>query len=445
MNEDQLIDLLKNLDDDLVEKEINKLLEGVEIDMDSIHKKANEKLRNNNKKVKSRKKLPYVAAACVCLFSITAVYADDISQAIQSFFNKTPVYSTVVDGEAYYLKGSKSLDKNIKLESVMVSEGNLEVELSSDLSEEELENISIISKNDLNTIYEVGGYSKEGDKYSFSFANEKEKNYNIKPFKEFTLMIAGKSYDVSLEKAKSLDANSKICTNDSQKNIEGVNMGAKLIDNNEKLNIQLIASFNDKDLKLSSLGTPIDKKVVSVTENKKDGIFGSGTSSRTEDLYVWDKMNNKYKLEIPKDAKGRPVTTFETNAPKGENLTVKVPAIIAGYEKTMDSFKLDIPESGEANVNKEIDFKVQKAIMKSIKRVSPTSAQIEFELNTHRDKNITIRSFDLYSKDFKKISTEINGNKGIVNLEFDKDMENTNIEISYPDFVMNGDWTIDMK
>lgn len=53
MNEDKLMQLLSNLDDDLVEKEIDKLLEGVEIDMESINKKAHDKLNselNNGQK-----------------------------------------------------------------------------------------------------------------------------------------------------------------------------------------------------------------------------------------------------------------------------------------------------------------------------------------------------------------------------------------------------------
>ncbi len=444
MNEDKLMELLNRIDDDLIEQEIDKLLEGVEIDMESIKKKGYKKLENN--KVK-RKRIPYIIAACICVLSMTIVYAEDISQAIKAFMNKTSVYSTIVDGEAYYLKEGYDLNKDIRIENVMVSEGNLEIEITTGFSKDELGEINIIPKNNPNIIYYPGGYSEEENKYNFTFMNKAEENYNIKPFKDFNIIIGGNSYNVSLEKAKSLDLDKKIYTSNVIKNnLQGVDIGAKLIDNNGKLNIQLIAGFEDKDLKLVKFGKPFKQKVFYEVEDKgKDGIFSSGTSNRTEDLYVLDEMKNQYKLEIPKNAKGRPVTTFETNAPKDKSLTLKLPAIIASYEKTIDSFSLDIPNEGEVALNKEIDFNIQKAIIKKIKRMSETSAQVELELNTHGDENIKIRSFDIYSPDIKKISTEFNGNKGIMNLEFDKNMNKTNVKISYPDFIMNGNWVIDMK
>lgn len=445
MKEDQLIELLSNLDDDLVEKEIDQLLEGVEIDMESINKKVNQKL-NNNKKVKGRKRFSYVAAACVCLLCITTAYADDISEAIKAFFNKTPVYSTIVDGDAYYLKEIYSLNDDIQIKSIMVSKGNLEMELTSDVDLSELSDIKIIPKNDPDTVYFPGGYSgsEDGKEYYFHFMNETEENYNIKPFKELELIIAGNSYDVSLQEAKSFDTNNEIYT--SENSIKGVNIGAQKIDKNEKLNIQLITAFEDKDLELVRLGKPAETKVVSRTENRgKEGIIGSSTGSKTEDLYVVDETNHEYKLEIPKDAKGRPVTIFETNAPKDQNLTLTLPAVLVSYNKTIDSFELNMPKEGEVVLNKEIDFNIQKAVVKKIKRVSPTSAQVEIQLNTKEDENINIRHFDFYSPDMKKISAEFEGDKGIIDLQFDKNIDATKIEISYPDFVMNGNWMMDIK
>ncbi|MCT4620946.1 MAG: hypothetical protein N4A62_16360 [Marinisporobacter sp.] len=444
MNEDKMIEFLSNLDDDLIEKEVDKLLEGVEIDMDHIKKKACDKLNKSNRKGKRKKRFPYVVAACICLLSMTIVYADDISQAIKSFMNKTPVYSTIVDGEAYYLKESYDLNKDIQIKSLMFSEGNLEMKINSNLSKSELGEINIIPKGDPDTIYFPGGYSEEGNEYFFSFANKKEKNYNIKPVKDFQLIIAGNIYDLSLEKAKSLNTNEEIYT--SKSNIKGVNIGAKKFYENGKVNIQLITSFEDQDLKLSRFGKPIETKAEFTTENKgTEGIVSSSTCTKREDLYVFDEKNNQYKLEIPKDSTGRPVTIFETNAPKDKNLTLKLPSIITVYEKNMDSFELSIPKEGERILNKEIDLNIQKAVFKKIKRTSPTSAQVEFELNTDGNENIHIRSFDFYSHDVKKISGEFNGDQGMINLEFDKDMDTTNVEIAYPEFIMNGNWVINMK
>lgn len=447
MNEDKLMELLNNMDDDLIEKEIDKLLEGADIDMDSIKKKAHQKLNSNNKKVKGKKRLPYVVAACLCLLTITTVYADDISQAIKSFFNKTPVYSTIVDGDAYYLKESCTLNNDIKIESVMVSEGNLEIEVTTDLSLSELGEINIIPKNSTNKVYFLGGYSQGENEYYFSFMNKTENNYNIKPFKDFRIIIAGNSYHISLEEAKRLDSNDKIHTaNATENNIKGVNIGATIAEENEKLNIQLITLFEDENLKLDKLGKPTESKVLSTFEDLgEEGTIATSTGNKVDSIYVFDEKDNKYEIKTQQNSKGRPITVFETTAPKDKRLILKLPAIIASYSKKVGSLSLNIPDEGEVTLNKEIDFKIQKAIIRKIKRVSPKSANIEFELNTNGDKDINIRSFNFYSADIRKISAEFNGDKAVVNLEFDRHIDTANIEISNPSFVMNGNWIINLN
>ncbi|AKL97299.1 hypothetical protein CACET_c38710 [Clostridium aceticum] len=451
MNEDKLMQLLNSLDDDLVEKEINKLLEGVEIDMNAINKKAHQKLGRKNKKIFTRKKLTYVAAACLCILSITAIYADDISQTIKSFFNKTPIYSTVVDGEAYYLKEPHSLNDYITLESIMVHEGKLEMELTTDLEiEDELANISIIPKNNPSVVYYLGGYGKvseEKNRYLFSFMNGVEENYHIKPFKDFIFNITGNTYEVSLDKAKSLDLNSNIYTaNAAEKRVAGVNIGAKILEESEKLNIQLITSFEDKDLKLAALGKLKETNFSSTFENLGEkGLIGSSTALMTEDLYVSDETGKEYKLEIPKNPTGRPVTIFETNAPKDKNLTLEIPTIVVSYHEVVDSFSFNIPDEGEVNLNQEIDFRIQKAIVKKIKRLTATKAEVEFQLNTGENENAHIKSFSFYSPDIRKMAVEFNKDKAIMTLEFDENLTAADMEISYPNIEMNGNWAIDIE
>lgn len=447
MNDDKLFQLLNNLDDDLIEKEVDKLLEGVEIDMNSIKKKAERKLKNKNKKSKYKRRLPYIAAACICLLTITTVYADDISQAIKSFFNKTPVYSTIVDGDAYYLKDEYELSDDIKLTSIMVSEGELKMDLITNLTLEELGEINIIPKNNPETIYFPGGYGEEENEYTFLFMNKNKNNYDIKPFKDFELKIAEKTYDVSLEKAKSIDSSSEIYTAKSkEKNIEGINIGARRVEGDGKTKIQIITSFANKGLELTRFGMPIKENTsVSFERLEGKGTIGSGGDNRTHSLYVLDKANNKYKLEIPKDSKGRPVTIFETDVPKDKELTLEIPAITAYYNETIEELSLDIPKKDKIELNKEIDLNIQKAILKSIKRTSPTSAEIEFEMNTGDNENINIRDFDFYSKNIKKIYTNFDNKKAIMNIEFDRDIKTADIQIGYPHFVINGDWTITVK
>lgn len=450
MNENELIELLNNLDDDLADQQTDKLLEGVEVDLDSINKKANGKLNKINEKRVVRKKLPYVVAACICLLSVTTIYADDISKVIKSFFNTTPIYSTIVDGDAYYLKDKRVLSKDMTIENMMVSKGKLEMEITSKtkFSDEDFQDIKIIPKNDPDTVYCPGGYSEDGgNKYSFSFMNQTENNYNIAPFKDFKLEIKGQSFEVSLDKGEKLNAGSEIITADATaESIKGVNVGAKILDGKDKLKIQLITSFEDKDLKLVAFGKPSQKKITEMIENKgKEGIFASSSNSKTNNLNIFDPKGNLYELVIPKDSIGRPVTIFETDAPKDKSLILKVPSIITIYEKTMTAFKLDIPKEGTETLDKVLDLKIQKAVIEKVTRVSPTSAVIELKLNTGGDKNIGIRSFDFYSPDVKKITSEFEGDKGTIHLEFNKDLKTTNVDISYPCFVMNGNWEIEVK
>ncbi|GBF33405.1 hypothetical protein DCCM_2506 [Desulfocucumis palustris] len=446
MNEEKMIAMLGNLDDDLIEKEIDKLMDGVEFNMESINRKAHKKLAQHNRRTKFRKHLPYVAAVCACFIFINTVYAGEISDVIKSFFNKTPVYSTMVDGNAYYLKNSLKLDDNISIDSFMVSDGRLDMEITSKLGIDVLKDMKIVPEEDPDALYIMGGYSEDGNnKYSFSLMNGKENNYSIKPFGAFDMTIHGKVYPVTLDKAKSLDGTQKLYAGSSPHKTDKVNVGANSIENNGKIGVQLIASFKDKDMKLSAFGKPADQIFKLTFENTDNGMLSSSTRSRTDDIYLSDTAGNKYRLEIPADAKVAPVTTFETNAPKGSEFTLKLPALTASYHKTMDSFTLNIPTAGEVNINRQIDLSAQSVVVKSIKRVSPTAAVVEFNLNTGADKNVSVKSFMVFSKNVKKILSEFNGDKAVMTMEFNKDVDTADIEISWPEFVINGDWTINMK
>lgn len=447
MNEDQLIALLSSIEDDSVDEEIDTLLKGVEIDMDAIKEKSQRKLNAIKKKTKLSKRIPYVAAACIGILGITTVYAGDISEAIKSFLNITPVYSTIINGKAYYLKETYALDEHIKLESMTVSKGKLEMEFSSDLSMETLGTINIIAKDQPSIVYGAGGYSEEGNKYFISFMNQSTGNYDIKPFKDFELKMAGKSYAVSLDEGQNFNENSKIYTDNSNAaGVKGVNVGARIVEGSkDKLNVQLVASFDDQELVLSTLGLPIQSKVISKNEDLgAQGMFGSSTSSAAASIYVFDGANNKYELKVPKDAKGSPVTVFETNAPKDQPLTVKLPAIMASYHKTIETFSITVPKEGEVKVDKTIDLGMQKAVVKSVKRLSPTSAEIVFDLNIGDNNKVQIRDFNLHSPKAKKIEAVFEGNKASATIEFSEGVDSADLEISYPNFVINGNWTIDI-
>ncbi len=448
MNEDKIAMMLSNIDDDLIEKEINSLMDGVECDMESIKRKAQQKLEKYNRKTNFSKRLPYVAAVCLCFIYINTVYADEISQTVKSFFNKTPVYSTMVDGKAYYLKSNLVLDDNLTIDSIIVSEGKLDMECTSKLDPNVVGAMKIIPKDVPAVQYIVGVYSEgANNKYFFSFADEKEKSFNVKPFKAFDLLVGGKTYSVTLSEAKSLDGTQKLAVSQAKSNeVEMVTVGANSIEKNGKQAVQLIASFKNKDIKLTTFGQPSAATFkIRVKNLGKDGVSSSSTGLQTKEIYATDESGIKHKLTVPVDANAMPITTFETDAVKDSQLTVNLPALMATYEKSVESVRINIPKEGETILNQEVDLVAQKAIAKSIKRLSPTSAELTFQLNTGADKYVSINSFLMFSKDIKKITAEFSGDQAVMNLEFDKDVDAFDLDISWPEFVVNGNWTINMK
>ena len=80
----------------------------------------------------------------------------------------------------------------------------------------------------------MAGLSKNGDKYAFSFANGKEKNYNIKPFKAFDLVVGDKTYSVTLDQAKDL-ITEPFASEKTANNIDMVAVGAKSVEKRQEL------------------------------------------------------------------------------------------------------------------------------------------------------------------------------------------------------------------
>ncbi len=446
MSEDRMIAMLSNLDDDLIESEIENLMNGVECDMESIRRKAQRKLKKYNRKEKFRKRLPYAAAVLACFVCINTAYADEISTAIKSFLHKTPIYSTMVDGAAYYLEDRLALDDDFVIESLIVSKGRLDMEYTSSLSTDILEDMKIIPKDDPSTEYVMAGLSKNGDKYVFSFANGKEKNYNIKPFKAFDLVVGGKTYSVTLDQAKGLDTQNLFASEATANNIDMVAVGAKGMERNGKQAVQLIASFEDKDVKLSAFGNPVHPTVKATFEDLgEEGTSSSETGSETADMYATDENGIKHKLQVPADANAYPVTTFEVDVPKDSKLMINVPALLATYEKSVGSISFNIPRDGKEILNRDVDLFAQKAVVKSIERLSSTSAKLVFQLNTGAEKDVSIRSFQVDGENIKRISSEFSGDTAVIILEFEKNIDKTELDISWPLFIMNGNWTINMK
>lgn|GEM_PF-3038468 len=86
-----------------------------------------------------------------------------------------------------------------------------------------------------------------------------------------------------------------------------------------------------------------------------------------------------------------------------------------------------------------------EAIVQSVERLSPTSAKLTFKLNTGNQEFVKIKSFNVYNSDVKKIDSEFNGDTAIMTLEFNKRIDAADLEVSWPSFEINGNWTINLK
>lgn len=463
MNENDLMNLLNSIDDDLVDKKIDDLLnqKGEVIDMGRIKEKSLNKLQEQGTRRNRKSKKPVAAAVIAATLIIsTAVYASEISTAIKSFFNKSMVYSTVVDGDAFYLPEEIKLNDDITLLTVSVSKDHVMMNLKfeSKLEDEEFEglNIGIIPKNNEKNRYTVGGYMPiDNGICMFSFINLAEKNYDIAPFKDFSLEIAGTSYDISLAKAEGVnmdnltvgkpnaaDDGSDESSNDDAPLI--ANVAGSIQEKDGKASIQLIAGFDDPELKLRTLGEFEFDEFISSFENYSDGSTGRGGGSATKPILAYDQNNTAYTLTMPEGALARPNTVFETDAKPDANLTVKLPAIVVSYEKQVESLNLTIPKEGKVALNKELDFIIQKAVVKSIERTSDTTAVIEFELNTGADKTVAITDLGVSSIGVSKAETVIKGNTATMTMTFDKNIDSADFTFQWPSYQIFGNWSIEL-
>ena len=452
IDEKELMDIFRGLDDDLINRQIDEMLaeKGECADMDSIKEKAFNRLEKGKNK-RGIRKVAAVAAAVAAL-TVSTVYAEDIQRALQSFFGKSTVYQTVVDGDAYYLPDKLALSDKYTLRYVNMLEGRLEISIESteEMSDQWFEGLELsVAEPDGGKNYTHGGYGFSDGALLVSF-------YKMPTLTEFELSLGGEVFPVSLTKAESLSVDESLAVGVPEKAgaPEAVDEGLSLIanvaasktDEGSGARISIVVGFNDRDLKLNSLGVKREETVFSKEfENGEDGIIIQSGIPGSKPLIAYDAGNNAYELKEPANAIGRPVTVFETDAAPGTPLTLKVPAIEANYEKVVDRITIAIPKEGEIAIGEEIDFVIQKAVVKTVKRTSETTAEVTFDLNTGADKSVKIRDISAYSKDVVKGETIITGDTAVLTLTFDKDAEKTEIEFSWPHFIIEGDWSVELE
>ncbi|MEG6523634.1 hypothetical protein [Desulfotomaculum sp. 1211_IL3151] len=438
MNEKQIQMLMQNLDNDLLAKELDDLTSDLEVDLDSITQKAFNKLNQERLKKKRKRFYPLVAACLITVIGISNAYAAEISDFVRSFFNQRAIYSTVIDGSAYYLESPLQLDKEVKLENVIFTKDKLDMNLTFSLIEDKLPEILVATAN--GKIYKPGGYGYDNDRLLLSFWNEVEHNYMFSPTEELKLIIGEKSYSIHLTEGVPVVGSGEI--NPAEKtNIDWVKVGYKKIDQG----VQILTSFTDNDLKLVAIGEPDQNTVTRIFKNE-NGITSSGTSSMTKPLLGYGKDKNVYTYNQAKDAVGRPVTQFETQDPADTEIELKIPSLLVGYEKDFGNIDVAIPElNEEKRIDREIDLKLQKITLQSIKRTSATTAELKFALNTGDKAEVAVREVSLYSKDVQSGDSVWQGDVCTMGISFDGKLKNAQLNLSWPRFEVKGNWTLKIK
>lgn len=460
MNDKEVMNLLNSLDDDLIDQKIDELLaqKGEEVPMNRIKERAMDRMLRRNTTKRKPVKRALLAASLIAVLSVSTVYAEDLTHAISSLFhNKSTLYSTVVEGDAYYLPGDMPLDGDLTLTYVSMSKDKLDLKLRTGrpLDSQELQDlqIAILPKNGGDTRYTVGGYGvKEEQKELFlSFYNERQDNYGITPVQEFTLQLGGKSYPVALAKSDRVDTGKLVLGTPENPSLQAVGQQDQTVRIAGSMNarngsalIQLIPDFQDPELKLSSLGEPASAELVSSFKHDKSGILSIGGRLRGKPITAYGPEGQAYELKAPKEGEHKVNSTlFEVDGIDGATpLTVKLPAVIAHYEKDVASVTVPLPPEGEVEVNREVDFVLQKAVVHSVKRLSDQTAAIEFELNTGGRKDVSLGELGVYSNDVTEAKTVLSGNKAVVTVTFEPGLTSIPLQFTWPHYVIRGDWSI---
>lgn len=455
MNEKDVMSVFNSMDEDLLNEKIDELLaeKGESMDMDSIKEKAMRKLNERENKKKRIGKRALLGAALVATLAFTTVYADEITEALKSFFNKSTVYSTVVNGSAYYLSEEVRLNEEMTLTQVSVSKDRLDmvIRTNGQLDPNTFDDLDItaVPRHNSEVMYAVGGLGGVGDdQYSFSFYNATEENYHIEPFDAFDLTLGEESYPIVLTEAEAVKVDESLSVGVSE--IDAVeeapliaHAAGTIVEKDGKKQIQLIPAFEDSDLRMSALGEPEASEFKFSFENTEDGgVLGFGTGAVTKPIMTYDYTDTAYALTVPEDTTGGYVTIFDIDSKAETPLTVKLPAILAHYEKEVASLTLPVPKEGEIILNQELNLIIQQAIVKSVKRVSENTAVVELELNTGSDGSVTITDIGAYSADVAKADVLVKGNTAVMTMTFDPALEEAAFRFSYPHYVIRGNWSI---
>lgn len=423
MDEKRISELMKNLDNDLILQELDDIMAGIDIDADSISQKAHWKLRKEQHSMNKHKKkiMGIIAASLVAICGVTAVYASEISNFIQSLMGKTGVYGTVVEGQTYYLANPIALGDGNRLEKAMFNKSELQIQL--EMVSEGFPEVKIR----VNGI-EMEPHGMEG--YNNLFF------YNIEPTNQFDLILDGKSYPVQLTSSQSVVDGSEIIEVESE-NIPWLSMGYKKI----KGGIQILVTPDDPSVRIVFFNTPGKDTIKQTTDNH------GGHTYREEFLPMlgYDKNGTAYEFRADPDDMGRPLTKYTTDAPAGKELTVTLPSIVVTTEKSIN-LKVAIPPNNEKQtIPQAIDLGLQKMQLESIERTSETTARLFFTLNTGEQNGIRVWETYLGSKTAESTESLWENGTCVMDVTFPSGTSELQIDIASPIFIVDGNWTFHIK
>lgn len=457
MDEQKIMELFEQLDQDLVESEVDELMKEVDYDSEAIKEKALGKVRQLNKKralIGKIVKLTTVAA-CVSIALTSFVFRENISAAFKGFFGQRSVGTGVVVGDGYELEEPIKLSEDILVKSAFAFKDTIEVDVETDLSLKQLDPIQLIARHqeddsdEVDVYYEATGYSVIDKGYHFLFAKD-EINTSILVQSSYTLVLAGKNYDIQLEQGEEIQVGEEVnmeTKNEEDPLLKGIHLAYRELPNDEKLqSFQILVDFEDDKTQLLSIGMPSILEAVGGLEYPEDGgIISWGSSGITDPLIAYDTKDNKYEVEYYQQTVSLPRQSYYIDAGDTQVDGIKkiqVPAILTTYKVEKQKREVDLPESGVLTMDEDINLGLESIKIKEIERVDETTVNITLLNNTQKLHNVWIRSVQVDSGDIRKMECQFTREEAKLTIELKEKIDTLKLDFYNPEYIWEGNWTV---
>lgn len=457
MDEQRIMELFEQLDQDLVESEVDELMKEIEYDSEAIKEKALGKVMQLNKKralISKIVKLTTVAA-CVSIALTSFVFREDISAAFKGFFHQRSVGTGVVEGDGYELEKPIKLSEDILIKSAFAFKDTIEIDIETDLTLKELDPIQLIAHNndgdngEEKVYYEATGYSEIDKGFHFLFAKD-EINTSILVQSSYTLVLAGKNYDIQLEQGEEIQVGEEIdmeMENKEDPLLKGIHLAYRELPNEENLqSFQILVDFEDDKTELLSIGMPSILEAVGGLEySNEGGIISWGTSGITDPLMAYDTKDNMYEVQYYEQTVSLPRQSYYIEAGNGEVGKIKeirVPAILTTCKVEKQQTEVKLPKAGALTVDEEVDLGLESMKIKEIERVDGTTINMTILNNTQKLQNVWIRSVQVDSGDIRKMECQFTREEAKIIIELKDNVEVLKLDFYNPEYIWEGNWTV---